>query len=165
MFHLETLPPRRSEWRSSLQRLNHSLRTRQTAHMLQASFCKDFYYYSKRPKIILLKIVSNTYILLSMLPGLLNLNVVQYTSRETASVQWTSWHNDVRMKLPLYSQLLNNNNCHLQKCHNIFHQYMTDATRYVIQNTPQLKLQIYSVVADLRQNSNQSLPTFKCSQK
>ena len=48
--------------------------------MSQASFCKDFYYYSKRSKIILLKIVSNTCILLNMWPGLLNLNVVLYNT-------------------------------------------------------------------------------------
>jgi hypothetical protein len=67
------------------------------------------------------------------------------------------------MKLPFYSQFFNNNKCHLPKCQNIFHQYTTDATRYVTQNTPQLKIQIYGVVADVRQNSNRSLPTFKCS--
>jgi len=60
---------------------------------------------------------------------------------------------------------LNNKNCHLPKFQNIFNQYTTDATRYVIQNTPQLKLQTYGVVADVRQNWNRSLPTFKCSQR
>jgi len=33
----------------------------------------------------------------------------------------------------------------------------------VNQNSPQLKLQTHGVVADVRQNSNRSLPTFKCS--
>jgi len=52
------------------------------------------------------------------------------------------------MKLPFYSQILNNNNCYLPKCQNTFHQYTIDATRYVIQNNPQLKLQTYGVVAE-----------------
>jgi hypothetical protein len=55
---------------------------------------------------------------------------------------------------------LDNNNCHLPKCQNIFHQYTTDATRYVIQNTPQLKLQTCGVVVNVRQNSNRSLQRF-----